>query len=128
LIVVPTARIERHANRIAKLSRYATRGGVILAGVGVALSCRDIANTDDQQEKNEILVETATSTIVGFGSSAVIAIALLSNLVGWTMAIMLGAGAAAASYSAGKYFRHSYSILEKPIDFASVSGIDELCK
>ena len=49
--ISPTATIERHANRIAKLSRYATKGGIVLAGAGVAMSCRDIANTDNRQEK-----------------------------------------------------------------------------
>ncbi len=126
--VIPTARIERHASRIAKLSRYASRGGVVLAGVGVAMSCRDIANTDNQQEKNEIFVETVAGTAAGFLASGAIFLVMVSNPVGWGMAIALGVGAAAAGYTSGKVARSAYSLSGESVDFVSGLGVDKVCK
>ena len=126
--ISPTASIERHANRIAKLSRYATKSGIVLAGVGVAMSCRDIANTDNRQEKNEILVETAASTTIGFATSAAMGVILFSNPVGWGVAIVLGVGTAALSFAAGKGAAKFYGINLNEYDFVSGLGVDELCK
>ncbi len=126
--MVPTGRIDRYSKNLAKMSRYATRGGVVLAGVGVGLGCRDIANTDDRQEKNDIFVETMTGTTVGLLGSYAMTVILVSNPVGWGVAIALGVGTAAVSYFSGKAIRSAYSATGSRIDFVSGLGVDEICK
>jgi len=101
--IVPTHRIETHANHIAKLSRLANAGGIALAGAGAVLSCNEIANTEDRQEKNEIFVETAASTGVGLVAGYAVTALLISNPVGWGIAIVLGVGTAATAFGVGKY-------------------------
>jgi len=43
------------------MSKY---GGIVLAVVGASAACLQIASTTDTKEKNEIFVETITSTAV----------------------------------------------------------------
>lgn len=124
----PTGNIERHADRIAKLSRLATKGGIIMAGVGAAMSCRDIANTADQQEKNEIFVETTVATITGFTTSAVMGYFLISNPVGWGVAVILGIGASAMAWTAGVGGRIVYDNYLTRYDLVHLTRLDQLCK
>jgi len=125
--VVPTHRIETHANHIAKLSRLANAGGVILVGAGAMLSCNEIGNTEDRQEKNEIFVETAASSTVGIVGTYVVSALLISNPIGWGLAIVLGVGTAAFAFGSGKLARHAYTIKEEKVDFVSDIGVDKIC-
>ncbi|MGD8567006.1 MAG: glycine zipper family protein, partial [Gammaproteobacteria bacterium] len=77
--VPATAHIAKHASRIAKIAKYARNGGIVLTGVGLTASCIEIANTEERQEKNEILVETVGSTLTGAVGGALIGIFLVSN-------------------------------------------------
>ena len=120
--------IERHAARLSRLSSYARTGGIVLAGVGVTMACKEIANTDDQHEKNEIMVETVMGTLVSVGGGIAVTLFLASNPVGWVLAIGLGVGTAAAGFATGKGARYWYNTNEKKIDLVSMSGIDTLCK
>ena len=92
------------------------------------LSCNEIANTEDRQEKNEIFVETFTGTAAGFITGFVVTTLLVSNPVGWGVAIILGVGTSAVAYGTGKAFRTAYSISEVEIDFVSGLGVDKVCK
>lgn len=87
-----------------------------------------IADTDDRQEKNEILVETVTGTGVGLALGVAVGIFLVSNPVGWGAALVIGAGSAVASYSAGKISRSAYTLSGSKVDFVSGTGVDRVCK
>jgi len=64
LSIPATQDITHYADKLSKLSRLATTGNVLLAGAGVAMACKKIGDTDDRQEKNEILVSTVIGTTV----------------------------------------------------------------
>src|SRR5690554_6759105 len=49
-----TQHIMQNADKLTKLASYGKYGGYFLGGLGVAASCVEIANTSDQQKKNEI--------------------------------------------------------------------------
>jgi len=126
--IVPTHRIETHANHIAKLSRLANAGGIALAGAGAVLSCNEIANTEDRQEKNEIFVETAASTGVGLVAGYAVTALLISNPVGWGIAIVLGVGTAATAFGVGKYAKKVYSSNFEEYDLVNMTKVDQICK
>ena len=123
-----TQHITRNANKINRLASVAKGGGVVLAGVGVASACMQIANTKNTHEKNEIFVETITSTATSFGAGAVVGLFLVSNPIGWGTAIVLAAGSAALSYGTGKAARVLYDISGTQIDLVSGSGVGKICK
>ena len=97
-------------------------------GVPLSLSCVQIANEENIKEKNEIFVETLTSTATGYGSSALIGAFLVSNPVGWGTVIVLAVGTAAASYGMGKAGRSVYSAFMGEIDFVDHLGVNTICK
>lgn len=78
-----TAHLARHVNKLNTLSKVSKFGGVALMGAGLTASCMQIAHTEDSKEKNEIFVETLTSTSVGVLSGALIGLFLVSNPIGW---------------------------------------------
>lgn len=100
----------------------------MLAGVGIAASCREIANSDSRQEKNEIFVETVTSTAVGSAAGVAVGLFLMSNPVGWGTALILAAGSAAASYASGRGARKAYTRYGAEIDLVSGAGVDRVCR
>jgi hypothetical protein len=123
-----TQNITQQANRLRRLAGHGKHGGFLLAGVGVAASCMQIANTDSRQEKNEIFVETIASTTVGLAASSVVTLFLISNPVGWGTAFVLAAGTAAVSYGAGYYSRRAYTTSGASVDFVSGLGLDLVCQ
>jgi hypothetical protein len=122
-----TARIDVHASHLAHLSKYATRGSVVLAGAGVYMGCRQIAATSSRQEKNEILVETVTSTGVGAVAGLVVAAVLIANPVGLTLALVASTGVAASGLVAGDLARRAWNRWGGEVDLVSSAGIDLLC-
>lgn len=126
--VPATQNIQNQASRLTRLASYGKSGGYVLAGVGVAASCREIANSDSRQEKNEIFVETVASTAVGTGLGVAAGIFLVSNPVGWGTALVLAVGSAAVSYGAGKAARRSYTLSGTNVDFVSGAGVDTVCR
>lgn len=126
--VPATHNITQHANRLKRLASYGKYGGYALAGVGVAASCMQIADTDSRQEKNEIFVETIMSTGVGLAGGAIVGIFLVSNPVGWGTALVLAAGTAAASYASGQLAREAYTTYGTKVDFVSGTGVDSVCR
>lgn len=127
-----TANIAQHAARLSKLARYASKGGVVLTGVGVVAGCMQIGSAQTRKEKNEILVETATSTGTGLVLGAIVTAVMISNPVSWGIALIVATGTAAASWGAGTALRSGYSyIYDKhgiKTDLVDISGIDNICR
>lgn len=126
--VPATANITRHANKLNRLATLGKAGGLVLVGVGLTASCMQIAKTKDVREKNEIFIETITSTTVGIGAGAAIGLFLVSNPIGWGAAIVLAVGSSALSYGSGKIARYSYDKSGTRIDFVSGSGVGNICQ
>lgn len=126
--VPATSYITKHSNHLKKVASYGKYGGYVLAGASVAAGCMQIADTDSRQEKNEIFVETVTGTTAGLFLSAAVTIFLVSNPVGWGTALVIGAGSAAAAYTAGKVTRKAYTVSGASVDFVSGMGVDKVCK
>jgi len=125
--VPATAHIARHANRLKTLGTLSKSGGLVLAGVGLTAACLQIASTTDTKEKNEIFVETISSTAVGVITGSIVGLFLISNPAGWGTAIVLAVGSTAASYLAGKGVRSAYDAFGK-IDFVTGTGTGRICK
>lgn len=123
-----TQNIAKNADRLKRLASYGRNGGYVLAGVGVAASCMQIADTDNRKEKNEIFVETVTSTTVGLAAGYAVGLFLVSNPVGWGTALVLAAGSAAISYGGGKFMRKAYTISGSEVDLVSGLGVDNICR
>ena len=126
--VTATQNISQHANRLKRMASYGRHGGYVLAGVGVAASCMQIADTDSRQEKNEIFVETVVSTAVGAFGGVIIGVFLISNPIGWGTALVLATGTAAASYGLGKLAQSAYTSSGTKVDFVSGLGVDSVCR
>ncbi|PCI10905.1 MAG: glycine zipper family protein [Thiotrichales bacterium] len=123
-----TAHITQHAGRLKRLGAMSKHGGIVLAGVGLTAACLQIASTTDTQEKNEIFVETITSTAVGLVAGHVVTLFLISNPIGWGTAIVLAVGSVAVSYGSGKGVRMLYDAFGKEIDLVKGTGVDRICK
>jgi hypothetical protein len=126
--VPATAHITKHADWIGKIAKFARSGGIVLTGVGLTASCMEIANTSSQQEKNEILVETVSSTVVGGVTGFAVGLFLISNPIGWGTALVLAVGTVAASYGTGKVIRNAYSTSGNKIDFVTGTGVGSICR
>ena len=123
-----TAQIRQHADRLRRLSKVAGIGGIALTGVGMTAACMQIANTLDQSEKNEIFVETISSSLVGLAGGTIASLFLVSNPVGWGTAIVLAVGSTAVSYAAGRGARWAYGKNFNHIDFVTGAGVSSLCR
>ena len=122
--VPATANIDKHADRLKNLGTMSKHGGIVLVGVGLTAACMQIANTPDTKEKNEIFVETITSTTIGGLAGLGIGLFLVSNPIDWGTAIVLAVGSTAASYGAGKFARNAFG----KVDFVAGTGVDRVCK
>jgi len=122
----PTRNIRRQIGRMGRVAKYAKAGGVVLAGVGLGLACNEIANTDDRQKKNEILVE-AMGGLAG-GLAVGTAIVLMFTPVGWIGALIVGASTAIASIASGAGTRVVYTAKFSKFDIASVTKVSQLCR
>jgi F0F1-type ATP synthase assembly protein I len=126
--VPATAYVDKNFERLNHVAKLAKYGGVVLTGVGVTASCMQIAHVQDQHTKNEILVETISSTLVGGIGGYLVGVFLVSNPIGWGTALVLATGVTAASYTAGKVVRAAYDIRGRRLDFVSGLGVDRICK
>jgi len=123
-----TSNIVRQADRLNRLATLSKAGGIVLVGVGLTASCKQIANTKNTQEKNEIFVETIASTGAGIGLGAVVGLFLVSNPIGWGTAIVLAVGSTALSYGTGKIARYNYNKHGGQIDFVNGTGVGSICR
>ncbi|OMH32080.1 hypothetical protein [Motiliproteus sp. MSK22-1] len=110
------------------MAKVASRGGTVLAVAGVGVGCYQIANANTRHKKNEIFAETVGGTIVGGVTGYALGVLLFSNPVGWGVALVLGTGAAIASYSAGKGTAAMYNNYLRQYDFVETTGVDKLCR
>ncbi len=126
--VPATAHIAKHADRLKSVAAISKNGGIVLAGVGLTAACLQIGNTTDTQEKNEIFVETITSTAVGTVAGTAIGLFLVLNPVTWGAAIVLAVGSVATSYALGKFTRFAYTQSGTKIDLVSGTGVNRICQ
>jgi len=122
-----TNRITSNVAKLNNLSKLAKGGGVLLAGMGGAIACNNIGNTEDRQEKNEIFVEflggTAGSGIAGFA----LAVFFVSSPVGWTAALAIGGASVAAGWAGGKLGKAFYDHKLQSYDLVANTGLDKWC-
>ncbi|MBX2809036.1 MAG: hypothetical protein KTR20_10445 [Cellvibrionaceae bacterium] len=123
-----THNISAYASHLNTLSRLGSQGaGIILAGINGKIACDDISATEDRKEKNEIFVEYATSTLLGGAASYALGIFLITNPVGWTVALTLGAATAFGAIAAGKGLAYAYGKTGTKVDLVEGLGIDKIC-
>lgn len=118
----------QNADKLTKLASYGKYGGYILGGVGLAASCVQIANEDNQQKKNEIFVETIASTTVGVVGGALVGLFLVSNPVGWGTALVLATGTVATSYILGQVAQYGYTTKGSKVDLVTGLGVNSICR
>src|SRR5690554_5354866 len=123
-----TQHIMQNADKLTKLASYGKYGGYFLGGVGLAAGCVQIANEDNQQKKNEIFVETVTSTAVGLVGGWAVGVFLVSNPVGWGTALVLAASTAAVSYIAGELAQYGYTTKGSKVDLVTGLGVNSICR
>ncbi|MEJ2754275.1 MAG: hypothetical protein P8104_00145 [Gammaproteobacteria bacterium] len=126
--VPATAKIDRNLTRLAKLSSVAKYGGILLSAAGIGMGCYNIAQANTRNEKNEIFVETLSSTIAGAAGTVAVSVFIASNPVGWVVGLTLGVGVAAGSYGVGKGFSYLYDRFGKKHDLVRMGRLDRLCR
>lgn len=119
--------IQRQVGRLRQLGKAAGAGGILLGGVGLTAACYQIAHTLSQKEKNEIFVDTVMSTVIGSGLGYAVGVFVLSNPVGWGVALLLAMGSTVGSLVAGKLASKAYSASSGEVDFVTGLGVDKVC-
>ena len=89
--------MSRHLNKLSKITNEASKGGVILAGVGLAASCYQVSEDETLAEKNEFAVKTIASTGVGTVAGSIATVRLVGTPVGWGIILAVGVTSAAIS-------------------------------
>lgn len=125
---LPTHVINQQANRMKRLSRLASRGGVVLSVAGLGVACHQIAFTSDKKRKNEILVESVGGVFGGALFGAAVTVILIGTPVGWVAALTIGVGSVATSYGSGLLAKKFYTLYGSYIDLATVTKVHEFCK
>ncbi len=125
----PVHVLNNQTKQMTQLSRLAAKGGTVLSVVGLGVACYDIAHTDNQQQKNEILVENIGSLAGGllYGTAVTTALILMATPVGWIAALVIGAGGILASYTAGQAAKKLYSSYGSTIDLVSAAKLNGIC-
>ena len=123
-----TYNISTHASHLNQLSRLGSQGGgIILAGINGKIACDGIAATEDRGKKNEIFLDYTVSTIAGAAASYAFGVFLLTNPVGWTVALTVGAATAFGAIASGKLAAKAYNISGTEVDMVSGLGIEKIC-
>lgn len=125
--VPATVALKKNTDKLAKLSKVAAKGGTVLTAINLGLACEQIARANTKAKKNEILVETAASTVVGLASGIVISLVVLATPVGWIGAIALGIASSGVSYASGKVVADKYKELYSDIDLMSKTKVGVVC-
>jgi len=123
----PTKSMTQHLNKLSKISNAASKGGVVLAGVGLASSCYQISKSDTLTEKNEIAVKTIASTTTGVLVGAAISIFLVGTPIGWGVILVAGTVTAATSWGAGEIAGGIYKSQYSDADIVNSLGINNIC-
>ncbi len=124
----PTHVITRQASQMKTLSKLASRGGVVLSAAGLGVACHEMANTNDKQKKNEILVESLGGLVGGAASGLVVSVLFIGTPIGWVAALAIGVGSVATSYVTGQLAKNTYTTYGSHIDLASITHANELCR
>ena len=126
----PTHILSQQTRKMTRLSKLASRGGVVLSIAGLGVACYEIANTENQQQKNEILVENLDGFAGGlaYGVAASLAILVMATPVGWVAALVIGAGGVLASYGSSQLAKSFYTTYGTNLDLVSSTNIDGFCK
>ena len=127
---VPTQVLTREVNRMANLSKLASRGSAILSVAGLGVACYEIANTDNKPKKNEIFVESLGALGGGllYGAATTVTILFMATPVGWTAALLIGIGSVAAGAIGSSILKNTYDTYGNNYDIATASGVSRLCK
>ncbi len=123
----PTKSMTQHLNKLSKISSAASKGGVILAGVGLAASCYQIAKSETLTEKNEIAVKTIIGTTTGAIVGGVISIFLIGTPVGWGIILVAATASAATSWISGEIAGSVYKSQFSDVDVVNSLGIHKIC-
>lgn len=131
--VNPSPVFVKHAERMAKLSKYAKGGGLLLTGFGVAGTCGKIGSTQDYKKKNEIFAVEASGLIAGATGGAaagiVVGVLLVSGPVGWGVALVASAVGGYFAQEAGKAFGQAmHDQYGNKIDLLDVTGVGQICR
>lgn len=123
----------KHAERMAKLSKFAKGGGVLLTGFGVVGACGKIASAGDHQKKNEILWVDGLGLIVGSAGGVLASVAIgalvVSGPVGWGVALVASAAGGYFAQEAGKTGgKLLYDQFGNQMDLLSATGVGQLCR
>lgn len=122
-----TKSMTQHLGKLKTISKAASSGGVVLAGVGLAASCYQISQAEAVTEKNEIAVKAITSTAVGAAAGVVASILLVGTPVGWGIILAIGVGSAVVSWGAGEYAGSVYKSNFSDTDIVDALGITNVC-
>jgi len=123
----PTKTMTQHLNKLSKISNAASKGGVVLAGVGLAASCYQISQAEAVTEKNEIAVKALTSTAAGAAVGVVATIFLVGTPVGWGVILVVGAASAVTAWGAGELAGSVYKSQFTDTDVVNSLGIGKVC-
>ena len=129
-VSVPTQVMTRQIGRMGRVARLASKGGAVLSIVGLGVACHDIANTDDKQRKNEILVESLGGVTGGllYGAAVTTSIIIIATPVGWLAGLVIGVGGILASYTGSEIAKSMYDIYGNNVDLISETGVKSICK
>ncbi|HCE2451508.1 TPA: LysM peptidoglycan-binding domain-containing protein [Vibrio parahaemolyticus] len=125
--VMTTAALQKNTERLAKLSKVAAKGGTVLTAVNIGIACDQIARADSNVKKNEILVETAASTVVGTVSGIAISLFVVATPVGWVGALVLGVASSVGGYYSGKQAAAVYKEHYSHLDVVKSTGVGNIC-
>ena len=122
-----TKSMTQHLSKLSKISSAVSKGGVVLAGVGLASSCYQVSQAETLPEKNEIAVKAISSTIAGAAIGVVATVFLVSTPVGWGIILVAGAISAAGSWGAGELAGSVYKSNFSDADVVNSLGITSVC-
>lgn len=122
-----TKRMTQHLTKLSKISNAVSKGGVVLAGVGLASSCYQVSQAETLPEKNEIAVKALSSTGIGVIAGGVATVMLVGTPVGWGIILLVGTASAVTSWAAGEYAGSVYKSQFSDIDIVNSLGITKVC-
>lgn len=122
-----TMKITSNLSRLSDLSTLAKSSGVLLTGVGGAIACDNIGNTEDRQEKNEIFVEFLGGTGGSAITGAALGLIFATTPIGWAAALAIGGATVAAGWAGGKISKKIYDNKFQNYDLVEGAGLDKWC-
>jgi len=122
-----TKSMTQHLSKLSKISSAVSKGGIVLAGVGLASSCYQVSQAETLPEKNEIAVKAISSTIAGAAIGVVATVFLVSTPIGWGIILVAGAISTAGSWGAGELAGSVYKSNFSDTDVVKSLGITSIC-